>query len=199
MSENNKNWLGQTEEPKIETPQNPTPQTTSTNFINLNEQPGHAGTFVQATDINHSQTAQNFQNPPITPIQTQISHSQATHTNIPQPQILQNHQDTTILRNKATEGWSWGGSFTTTFTFIVGKNWGLLILNFVLLFIPLINLISIIGFFIYGGLSGKQLVYDSNRFSNHDEKIGAIKSIEAVGFVIFIIWIVGIVGSFMLA
>lgn len=98
---------------------------------------------------------------------------------------------------KAPEGWSWGGALLLIYTFVLARKWGLVALVFVLYFIPLINLIAIIGGFIYGGLKGKEIVYNSDRYDSHAEKIGAIKSMEAVGIFTLVMFLVGFIASIL--
>lgn len=98
---------------------------------------------------------------------------------------------------KAPEGWSWGGALLLIYVFVIARKWGFVALLFVLYFIPLLNLIAIIGGFIYGGLKGKEIVYNSDRFDSHAEKIGAIKSIEAIGIFTIVMFVIGTVLSIL--
>lgn len=58
---------------------------------------------------------------------------------------------------------------------------GLLILGLITMIIPIINIIALVGFFIYGGLERKSMLYNSLRYTNHDQKVGTIKALEMVG------------------
>ncbi len=77
-------------------------------------------------------------------------------------------------------------------TLIAARKIGLFIANFITMCIPFFNILAFIIWFIYGGLKGKEIIYNSDKFDNHDEKIGAIKALENIGFVFFIFFIITI-------
>lgn len=88
--------------------------------------------------------------------------------------------------------WSWDG-ILTSWTFIVTKNWWMLVLYFISFIIPFINLLAWIFWFVYWWLKWKDIIYKSPRFNNHDERVWAIKTMEWFGFVTFIlilIWVI---------
>lgn len=98
-----------------------------------------------------------------------------------------------------TQWWSWWGSFGYLITFVAAGNWGLVVAAIILQLIPFINFLAIIGFFIYGWLNGKQMLYNAPRFSNHDEKIWAIKTMESIGKFFAILLLIAIVISLLFA
>lgn len=109
--------------------------------------------------------------------------------------ILENNSDNDDFSrySQTIKGWSWAGSFLTSWTFIVAKNWWMLILYFISFFIPFINFIALIFWFIYGWLKWKDIIYKSPRFINHDERVWALKAMEWFGFVTFILIVIWII------
>lgn len=102
-------------------------------------------------------------------------------------------KDDFFIKQQLINWWSWSGSFLTTWTFIVAKNWWMLIVYLITFIIPFINFIAWIFWFIYGWLKWKEIIYKSPRFENHDQRIWAIKAMEAYGFVVFILMIAWII------
>lgn len=90
-------------------------------------------------------------------------------------------------------GWSWGGSFATVYTLLASRMYGTVIVYFILLIIPFVNFIAAIGFFIFGGLKGKEWITKNPMLFNDDQRIGAIKTTESVGFAFMILFAIGIV------
>ena len=86
--------------------------------------------------------------------------------------------------------WSWAWSFATTVTFIWAWKLGLAILYIVLTIIPIVNIITIIWFFVYGWLKGKEIIYTADKYLNHDEKMWAIKTLESAWYFFFIMFMI---------
>ena len=86
--------------------------------------------------------------------------------------------------------WSWGWSFATTIMFVWVWKIPIVILYFILSFIPFVNLIALIWFFIYGWVKWKEIMYTSDKYKNHDEKMWAIKTLESVWFFFFILFLI---------
>jgi len=103
--------------------------------------------------------------------------------------MTENNTQSTNTFPKEVSGWSWGGSFATTVTLAGSKNWVLLIVYLLLSFVPFVNIISWIVFFILWWLQGKKWIWESKAFDSDQEKIWAIKFAESVGILFAILFV----------
>lgn len=99
-----------------------------------------------------------------------------------------------ISWNDLTKWWSWWWSFATLLVLIWTSNWLLVAMYLILWFIPFINLLSFIWFFIYWWLNGKSWILNNTKFISQEEKNWVLKFSEtvwkvlAILFAIFFIW-----------
>ena len=93
-------------------------------------------------------------------------------------------------------GWSWGGFMFTVVVMLASKRYVYLLL-YLLMFIPIVNLIAIIGIMIWMGVKARSLVMASPAFTNHDEAVGFMKGIDHAGkimlFILIILIVLGII------
>ena len=86
------------------------------------------------------------------------------------------------------QGWSWGG-FMLDFVLIIGAKRYAFLWLFILYFIPLVNILAMIGIKIYLGLNGRRIVAESEAFANDDEKRGFLKGLDHAGKIFFFIFL----------
>lgn len=94
------------------------------------------------------------------------------------------------MKENPTKGWSWAWSFANTITLIASWNYGLLVVKFILMLVPIINVLTLIWYFIFWWLKWKELIYNNPSFQNEDQKIWAIKALENVWFIFMILYLV---------
>src|SRR5512145_1542316 len=82
--------------------------------------------------------------------------------------------------------WSWGGFMLDTVVILGSKNYWLLLI-YLLMLIPVVNILVIIVFKIYMGMKSKDMVMESMAFSNNDERRGFLKGVDSAGFILFIV------------
>ena len=85
--------------------------------------------------------------------------------------------------------WSWGGLMFEQILIIASKRYWYLLL-YLLMFIPLVNIIAIAAIKLYFGYKGRSFVKASNAFSNEDEYRGFMKGVDHAGKIVFYIALV---------
>jgi len=93
-------------------------------------------------------------------------------------------------------GWSWGGFMFGPAYLIAVKKYTYL-LWYLLMLVPLVNLIAMIGLPIFLGLKGHALAAESTMFKNEDERNGFLRAINHAGFITFLIAIAAFILSFL--
>lgn len=92
------------------------------------------------------------------------------------------------------KNWSWGAFILDPFFIIAIRRYVFLLL-YILYFIPLVNIVAMIGIKIYLGLKGRELAESSPTFNSAEERKGFFKAIDHAGLITFIVALVMIVLS----
>jgi hypothetical protein len=100
-------------------------------------------------------------------------------------------------------GWSWGWSFALWRQLYIARKYWTLTLFFIILFLPIVNIIWFIVFFVLWWLRGKRWVWENNKhFPTRAHKEWAIKVLERFWLVnlwLIIFTIVFIIGTVILS
>lgn len=102
----------------------------------------------------------------------------------------------TLNKLERISGWSWGGFMFGPAYMIATKKYMYLLL-YLLMIIPIINILAQIGIAIFMGLKGHQFVAESNMFNNDDERNGFNRAIDHAGFITFLIVLALIIFGFL--
>lgn len=106
--------------------------------------------------------------------------------------------ESTNASNRASVGWSWGGFMFGPAYIIATKQYAYLLL-YLLMLVPLVNIVAWIGISIFLGIKGHDLVAYSVMFENNDERRGFVRAIDHAGWIMFLVALVGLVLALLFA
>jgi hypothetical protein len=89
-------------------------------------------------------------------------------------------------------GWSWGAAMLNATYLIAIKKYKYLLL-YLLFLVPFVGFMGMIVMFVYLGLRGRKLAYESSMFKNKGEVDGFMRAVDHVGKVMFFISLIVIV------
>jgi hypothetical protein len=95
-------------------------------------------------------------------------------------------------------GWSWGG-FMFQWAFAVAIKKYILLVLFVLMFIPFVNIVAWFGIAIFFGLKGREYARQSDMFTNKDQYLGFMKAVDHAGKIFFYVFVAFFVLSILLS
>ena len=96
------------------------------------------------------------------------------------------------------QGWSWGALMFNA-AFLIGAKRYQLLLWYLLMLIPIVNLIFAIVFAIYLGVKGHMIAAGGTQFANQSEYDGYVKGLDHAGKVVFFATLIFIGLSLVLA